>query len=515
MFLELHKTYRFLHVPFRCLNVMSPLDLNKLKKRPLEASERPKKKVDRFDGLTEEEIAERYTLEDYLEMNLDIVFVGINPSLTAAHRGRYYAGPGNHFYKLLHESGLTPRAVSFEEDYKLLRHSIGLTNIVARPTRSAADLKRTELKEGAEVVREKLALYKPRIAVFNGKCIYEVFASITAKSVFHFGLQPERIGEHTAIWVTPSSSARCANFPRMVDKLHFYTALKKYLRHLKGEITDVDTKEFSFQTGRRVAHSTSKMWRRKNVSTFLHGGRVVNKNTLCPNASEEDIASIRTAEFLVEKSNREKYDKDEGTSVSEETYSREDVERQESVDETVGKAERSTKETEKLMDDVGDEMMIVNGSETKEISDINSEEEKSCAVVINDILSHENNADNLENNGCTSSKITRQTPGTENNADNLENNECTSSKITRKTPGTENNEYTSSKITRKTPGTENNEYTSSKISRKTPGTENNLINCNRSDTDFMSLIKQRLSQKNSSSDIVSTTSRSKSNSKRK
>lgn len=262
---------------------MSSLSLRKLKKTAIEKVDRQRKKIDRFDGLTEEEV-QKYTLPDYLEMNLDVVFVGINPGLMAAHRGRYYAGPGNHFYKLLHESGLTPRCLSYEEDNKLLQFGIGLTNIVARATRSSADLKRTEIKEGSKVVEEKLRLYKPRIAVFNGKCIYEVFASKTGN--FNFGLQPEKVGE-TAIWVTPSSSARCANFPRMIDKLQFFTSLRRYLQFLKGEIKDVDMKEFSFEGKcKQFIPRTSKMWRRKNVSAFLHGGRIANKDTVCLDTSD-------------------------------------------------------------------------------------------------------------------------------------------------------------------------------------------------------------------------------------
>ncbi|XP_015599466.1 uncharacterized protein LOC107269758 [Cephus cinctus] len=276
-----------------------PLSLSKLKKRaPEEVTVKPKKKIDRFDGLTEEEV-QKYTLSDYLEPDLDMVFVGINPSLMAAHRGRYYAGPGNHFYKLLHESGLVPKFVSFEEDYKLLKYKIGLTNIVHRATRSSADLKRTEIKEGASVVEEKLKIFKPKIAIFNGKGIYEVFANKNSKSAFNFGLQPERI-ENTAIWVVPSSSARCANFPRMKDKLHFYVALKKYLLFLKGEINDVDAKEFFFEGKcKQFIPSTSKMWRRKNMSAFLYGGRVANKDTVNLDTSEECIATVQSTEFIV------------------------------------------------------------------------------------------------------------------------------------------------------------------------------------------------------------------------
>ncbi|XP_076294397.1 uncharacterized protein LOC143215801 isoform X2 [Lasioglossum baleicum] len=232
-------------------------------------------------------------------MNLNIIFIGINPSLMAAHRGRYYAGPGNHFYKLLHESGLTPRCLKYEEDYKLPRYGIGLTNIVARATRSSADLKRTEIKEGSETVKEKLKTYKPKIAVFNGKCIYDVF--VNKSNDFHFGLQPERI-EDVALWVTPSSSARCANFPKMTDKLHFFTALNKYLEFLKGQIQGIDTSEFLFEGKcKQFIPRTSKMWRRKNISAFLNGGRIANKDTACLDTSDENVAIACSTEFIVKR----------------------------------------------------------------------------------------------------------------------------------------------------------------------------------------------------------------------
>jgi len=407
---------------------MSTLDLKKLKRRkPPEVSEQPKKKIDRFDGLSEEEV-QKYTLEDYLEMNLDLVFVGINPSLMAAHRGRYYAGPGNHFYKLLHESGLTPRFLSFEEDYKLLQYSIGLTNIVTRPTRSAADLKRTEIKEGAKIVEEKLKLYKPKIAVFNGKCIYEVFANIRAKDTFHFGLQPERIDD-TAIWVTPSSSARCANFPRMVDKLHFYTALKKYLHYLKGEIANVDIKEFQFEGKcKQSVPSTSKMWRRKNISTFLHGGRVVNKNTLCLDTSEEDIAAIHTAEFLVEKANHSmiKHNKDE------DNYNQENG--NQAFNKIIEKIEGNIEKMEKIIaaGDVNDEIIVADGSK-KETSDVNGKESNH---VINTVLNYEN-VTRHDNEKCASLKVTYKTVKTRsfknnNRSDSLDFMSLIKQKLTRK-----------------------------------------------------------------------------------
>jgi len=400
---------------------MSSLDLNKLKKRPLEDFKRPKRKVDRFDGLSEEEV-QKYTLEDYLKMDLDIVFIGINPSLMAAHRGRYYAGPGNHFYKLLHASGLTPRFLSFEEDYKLLQYGIGLTNIVTRPTRSSADLKRTEIKEGTNVVKEKLYLYKPKIAVFNGKCIYDVFADITNRSTFCFGLQPERIGD-TTIWVTPSSSARCANFPRMADKLHFYVALKKFLCFLKGEITDVDMREFQFEGKcKQFIPSTSKMWRRKNISTFLHGGRVVNKNTLCQDTSEEDIAAVHGTEFLVNRFDHERYNDNKDNPEYNNACSQEN-ENQAQVNEVMKKTEGYDEKMEKFIDsgDISNRTVINNEIDHKNGFDNNRKE--SFHIVSNNMLSYVNNVNHKKNRrkNETSSKIIHQTARISNN---LKSRDC-------------------------------------------------------------------------------------------
>lgn len=83
-----------------------------------------------------------------------------------------------------------------EEDYKLLHHGIGFTNMVQRPTKGSADLTRKEIKEGSQILLEKLKRFKPKIAVFNGKLIFEVFSG---KKDFNFGKQPEPIDGTTTV----------------------------------------------------------------------------------------------------------------------------------------------------------------------------------------------------------------------------------------------------------------------------------------------------------------------------
>jgi TDG/mug DNA glycosylase family protein len=47
----------------------------------------------------------------------------------------YYAGAGNNFWLLLHESGLTPRRLAPDEDYLALGYGIGLTDLIrTRPS---------------------------------------------------------------------------------------------------------------------------------------------------------------------------------------------------------------------------------------------------------------------------------------------------------------------------------------------------------------------------------------------
>lgn len=77
-----------------------------------------------------------------------------------------------------------------EEDYKLLQYGIGFTNMVQRPTKGSADLTRKEIKEGSRVLLDKIRKFQPKIAVFNGKLIFEVFSG---KKDFCFGKQPETV----------------------------------------------------------------------------------------------------------------------------------------------------------------------------------------------------------------------------------------------------------------------------------------------------------------------------------
>lgn len=80
------------------------------------------------------------TLPDVIARNLLVLFSGINPGLYTAAVGHHFARPGNRFWPALHQSGFTDRLLSPFAELELLDRAIGVTNVVAHATASAAEL---------------------------------------------------------------------------------------------------------------------------------------------------------------------------------------------------------------------------------------------------------------------------------------------------------------------------------------------------------------------------------------
>lgn len=140
---------------------------------------------------------------DHLRKGLDIVFIGFNPSIRSGETGHHYANPNNRFWKILFEAGLTSRKYDPVEDYTLLDIGYGLTNIVARPTKAADEITKKEYREGRAELRKKLEFYRPRIACFVGKGVYQEYSG---KKSVEWGPQGESTVHGTTDFVAPSSS---------------------------------------------------------------------------------------------------------------------------------------------------------------------------------------------------------------------------------------------------------------------------------------------------------------------
>jgi TDG/mug DNA glycosylase family protein len=170
-------------------------------------------------------------LPDYLPDRPDILFVGINPGSYSARQGHYYARATNRFWWALHTSGLVPMPLSPQEDWRIIEFGLGLTDLVKRPTNSAADVRGDEFAAGRQVLADKIIRVQPLIVCFNGLTGYQQFFQEHTSP----GRQDRRV--HGArVFVLPSTSARNAAYSRGVVLGYFRDlgALRDALRNHGG-----------------------------------------------------------------------------------------------------------------------------------------------------------------------------------------------------------------------------------------------------------------------------------------
>ena len=161
---------------------------------------------------------------------MKLVIVGCNPGDRSARVGHYYAGRGNEFWPLLHDSGIVPELLDHRDDKRMIEFGIGLTDLVKRPTRGIDELRREEFAEGRILLAQKLEQYAPQVIAFNGKSAYENFS----QRACNLGLQKERL-YGALVFVLPSTSGKNALGRRA--KLRFFRQLAKLLAKLEKERT--------------------------------------------------------------------------------------------------------------------------------------------------------------------------------------------------------------------------------------------------------------------------------------
>lgn len=146
-------------------------------------------------------------LPDALAPNLLALFCGLNPGVRTAQTGHAYNHPSNLFWKLMHSSGVLPVRCAAEEDRTLpARFSLGLTNIVSRPSRSGAELSKAEMDAGVGALEDKVRRWRPEVVVVVGKSIWESVWRVrhgraVTKDEFRYGWQDE--GENMGVGAVP------------------------------------------------------------------------------------------------------------------------------------------------------------------------------------------------------------------------------------------------------------------------------------------------------------------------
>ncbi len=148
------------------------------------------------------------TIPDVLADDLAVLFCGINPSLYSAAVGHHFARPGNRFWPALHASGFTDRLLSPFEDQTLLQRKLGLTNLVARASATAAELTAAELQEGGRLLEARVEQHSPRVIAFLGVTAYRTAFALRDAEL---GQQARTLGG-AIVWVLPNPSGLNAHY---------------------------------------------------------------------------------------------------------------------------------------------------------------------------------------------------------------------------------------------------------------------------------------------------------------
>lgn len=166
-----------------------------------------------------------------LAPGLDVVFVGYNPSRLAWRTGYHYANPGNRFYHLLHEAGLTPRRFAPSECRALPRLGIGLADLLHTWSPRADDLPRATYQAALPAFRARLTRAAPRAVLLNGIGIYRLLFD---RAPSRLGHDPEARLADAAVFVAPSSSGLANGHGRA--RLAAYRELAGWLRDRDARI---------------------------------------------------------------------------------------------------------------------------------------------------------------------------------------------------------------------------------------------------------------------------------------
>jgi TDG/mug DNA glycosylase family protein len=162
------------------------------------------------------------TIPDLIGAGLRVLFVGINPGLYSGAVGHHFARPGNRFWKVLHAAGFTDRLVSPFEERALLEAGVGITNLVARATASAAELAPDELTSGARRLARKVARHRPAHVAFLGLDAYRIALARPAAGV---GEQATGFAGARA-WLLPNPSGLNAHY-QLPELTRLFAALRR------------------------------------------------------------------------------------------------------------------------------------------------------------------------------------------------------------------------------------------------------------------------------------------------
>jgi len=157
---------------------------------------------------------------DVLTPGLRCVFCGINPGRRSSAAGHHFANPRNDFWRLLADSGLTPRQLDPSMQWSLLELGYGLTNAAYRTTKGSGDLRRGDFEGSLERLERLATELRPGWIAFVGQSSCQGALGVPRCEL---GEQERALGA-TRLFVLPSTSPANAAVP-YEERLHWFSAL--------------------------------------------------------------------------------------------------------------------------------------------------------------------------------------------------------------------------------------------------------------------------------------------------
>ncbi len=174
-------------------------------------------------------LAVHKTVSDLVRADLRVLFCGINPGLYTAATGHHFARPGNRFWPALYGARFTSRLLYPWEERELLDARLGITNVVARTTATAAELNADDYAAGGKRLIATVQQYQPKVLAVLGVGAYR--AAFGRKNAA-LGLQEETI-QATRIWVLPNPSGLNANY-QLPDLVRLFAELREWVEASSG-----------------------------------------------------------------------------------------------------------------------------------------------------------------------------------------------------------------------------------------------------------------------------------------
>ncbi|MCB0880631.1 MAG: mismatch-specific DNA-glycosylase [Thermoleophilia bacterium] len=147
-------------------------------------------------------------IPDRVAPRVPLLLCGINPGLWSGWTGNHFAGPGNRLWPALEAAGVSDERLGADDGSALLALGVGITNMVARTTATAAEVTRDELRDGGVRLEGLLGRIAPGALAVLGMGAYRVAFDDPGAAL---GRQPhDRAG--VPVWLLPNPSGLQARY---------------------------------------------------------------------------------------------------------------------------------------------------------------------------------------------------------------------------------------------------------------------------------------------------------------